>query len=365
MKISSIYTQSVGPLADGVIKLEDDWSNKIEPQILFTGNNGCGKSTLLRGIAMLWEAFGYWLDFSQPLPTANKTRKWLERWGGLAVIFDDVFFPPNSPITLGLFYGSENFFQDMLQKYPHIMWIGELSEPKKKNRLNISWQGRNKESITDYFDLFRITRAQTVLNTLSSELKLSAPNIVYLDAEARKWINPTATRKSLYPDDLNQAWLSNYIVSNDWDGQIETSLFNLKATMPENYPKMIENLNHFFSNKKIESEIHPGVRQQIILSNGKQHTFDELSSGEHQILIMLFTIQRWLKQGGIVLIDEPDLHLHPSIIAPLLAAIENIVSDKKGQLILTSHSTEVWQRYENFGLRIDLTLNNGAVDVEN
>ena len=29
MRISSIYTQSVGPLADGVVKLEDDWSNEI------------------------------------------------------------------------------------------------------------------------------------------------------------------------------------------------------------------------------------------------------------------------------------------------------------------------------------------------
>nr|WP_255262679.1 AAA family ATPase [Proteus mirabilis] len=102
-----------------------------------------------------------------------------------------------------------------------------------------------------------------------------------------------------------------------------------------------------------------------MLSNGRQHTFDELSSGEHQILIMLFTIQRWLKPGGIVLIDEPDLHLHPSVIAPLLAAIENIVTNKKGQLILTSHSTEVWQRYEKFGSRIDLTLLKGSVNVEN
>lgn len=62
MRISSIYTQSVGPLADGVIKLEDDWSNEIEAQVLFTGNNDCGKSTLLRGIAILWEALGIWLS---------------------------------------------------------------------------------------------------------------------------------------------------------------------------------------------------------------------------------------------------------------------------------------------------------------
>lgn len=43
---------------------------------------------------------------------------------------------------------------------------------------------------------------------------------------------------------------------------------------------------------------------------------------------MLFTVQRWLQPGGVVLIDEPDLHLHPSLISPLLASIENIVAVK-------------------------------------
>ncbi|MEX5486364.1 hypothetical protein IC611_14280 [Proteus mirabilis] len=79
--------------------------------------------------------------------------------------------------------------------------------------------------------------------------ELSIPNIVYLDAEARKWVNPTATRKSLYPDDLNQAWLATYTVTNDWNGQIETSLFNLKATLPNEYPNMIKSLNYFFQIK--------------------------------------------------------------------------------------------------------------------
>lgn len=46
---------------------------------------------------------------------------------------------------------------------------------------------------------------------------------------------------------------------------------------------------------------------------------------------MLFTVQRWLQPGGVVLIDEPDLHLHPSLISPLLASIENIVAEN-GQL---------------------------------
>ncbi|WP_141008311.1 AAA family ATPase, partial [Shigella sp. FC1967] len=108
--------------------------------------------------------------------------------------------------------------------------------------------------------------------------------------------------------------------------------------------------------KVIVEEIQPGQRQQVKLANGDTHTLDEMSSGEHQVLIMLFMVQRWLQLGGVVLIDEPDLHLHPSLVQPLLATLENIIQKKKGQLILTSHATDVWQRYESLGLRYPLSI---------
>ena len=75
---------------------------------------------------------------------------------------------------------------------------------------------------------------------------------------------------------------------------------------------------------------------------------------------MLFMVQRWLQPGGVVLIDEPDLHLHPSLVSPLLATLENIIRGRSGQLIITSHATELWQRYDNLGLRINLNDRKGA-----
>ncbi|HAD0253745.1 TPA_asm: ATP-binding protein, partial [Salmonella enterica subsp. enterica serovar Typhimurium] len=188
------------------------------------------------------------------------------------------------------------------------------------------------------------------------------PNLVYLDAEARRWVRPQKDIGNLSPDDSSQAWLATYEVNDNWKGQLESSLFNMKATMPDEYPEMIVTLNQFFSGKHIEAEIHPGQRQRVLLDSGNNHSLDALSSGEHQVLIMLFTVQRWLQPGGVVLIDEPDLHLHPSLISPLLASIENIVARKNGQLVITSHATDIWQRYDNMGLRIDLT---DGKDAEN
>ena len=87
---------------------------------------------------------------------------------------------------------------------------------------------------------------------------------------------------------------------------------------------------------------------------GQYHGIDELSAGERQMLILIYTISRWLQPGGIVLIDEPERHLHPSLVRPLLASIEGIVRDNDGQLMITSHAVDIWQDYESQGLRIEM-----------
>ncbi len=69
--------------------------------------------------------------------------------------------------------------------------------------------------------------------------------------------SPAKDIGSLSPDDSTQARLATYEVNDNWKGQLESSLFNMKATMPGEYPEMIATLNQFFSGKRIEAEIHP------------------------------------------------------------------------------------------------------------
>ena len=94
------------------------------------------------------------------------------------------------------------------------------------------------------------------------------------------------------------------------------------------------------------------VRLKNGSGSGNTHGLDELSAGEHQVLIQLYLINRWLEKGGVALIDEPDLYLHPSLISSFLARLEKMVADRDGQLIITSHVPEVWSRYEALGRRI-------------
>lgn len=362
MKIVAIYTQSVGPLPDGEIRFENGWTGEIEPNVLITGPNGCGKSTLLRIVSLLWRAFGHWLGTGKELPVHDKSYTWF--WGrsiDCAVILEAFSQQPKNQI--GLFFGSEQFLTLLNEKYPNVCWIGETVTQT---------EGDTPETTVFTSSGTLFLPEESWWRTLSNQYQrlvlkgpapmFDMPNLVYLDAEARRWVRPTNNIGELSPDNLSQAWLATYEATDNWQGQLESSLFNMKATMPDEYPEIITTLNLYLTGKRIEVEIHPGQRQRVLLDSGQTHSLDVLSSGEHQVLIMLFTIQRWLQPGGVVLIDEPDLHLHPSLISPLLASIEHIVAKKKGQLIITSHATDIWQRYDNMGLRIDLTNSKDAED---
>jgi predicted ATPase len=124
------------------------------------------------------------------------------------------------------------------------------------------------------------------------------------------------------------------------------------------YHRVIRQLNTFLAGKEIESDIKPGENRLNVKlkgQRGQSHYLDELSAGEHQALILIFLLARWAEEGCVVLIDEPDLYLHPSLVTGMLSSLEKLVLEKKGQLLITSHMPEIWHRYEQNGKRIELS----------
>lgn len=348
MKIKSIHTKKAGPLGDINLSFVNDWSEELESQILFTGPNGCGKSTVLRAVATLWDAVGYWLDHRKVLPQKHTARVWLQQWDGIAIIIDSI--QPFYSQPVGIVFGNQSWLEKLQEENPDVTWIGEsvaqTGKPgKPKRRLHLpedeglqNWAEHRKKMILSYD-------------------KTEGPNVIYLDAEERRWVSPKRNLSEPQPDLLSQRWLTRYLVTEDWKGQLEASLITLKTTQLQTYHKVIRHLNDFLIGKEIDPDIKPGENRLLVkLKNqrGVSHSLDELSAGEHQVLILIYLLSRWMQPGGIVLIDEPDLYLHPSLVSSLLAALEQLVKEKEGQLIITSHSVDVWKRYENQGQRIQL-----------
>ncbi|HLP57755.1 MAG TPA: AAA family ATPase, partial [Candidatus Deferrimicrobium sp.] len=214
---------------------------------------------------------------------------------------------------------------------------------------NNALEDNNKHFLTNWAEEYK----SLILSGKDSK----TPNMIYLDAEDRRWVKAEKNIGKPVQEDMSKRWLYKYEASKTWDSQLEASLITLKTTYLHKFHEMVRLLNTFFKNKEIKADIHPGEnRLRITIKNKRNtwHTFDQLSAGEREMLVLIYSIGRWMEKGGVVLVDEPDLFLHPGIMPDAFSAIEKIVLERDGQLIVTSHFPEMWKRYENRAIRIKL-----------
>lgn len=355
MKIKTLQFNETGPLFDSRVDFTDDWSGDVASRVLFSGPNGCGKSTVLRTVAMLWDAAGHWLDHRDSLPRPvfprqRNTRDWLQRWGGVAMVLVDTGLALPTGQSLGLIFGDTDWCKACMAEQPEVLWLGESVVRHGKT------SNAKRELFIPQGEWLQILAESRKKMILSFD-KVDMPNVIFLDAEERRWVTARRNVGEHTAESPGRRWLPKYQASEDWNDQLEASLITLKTTQLHKYHEVIRLLNGFLSGKEIDPDMQPGEsRLRVKLKNkrGLSHGLDDLSAGEHQVLIMLYLLARWAEKGTVVLIDEPDLYLHPSLVGGLLSSLENLVKDLDGQLIITSHQPEIWQRYEASGKRIEL-----------
>ncbi|ORW04563.1 hypothetical protein AWC14_03000 [Mycobacterium kyorinense] len=82
-----------------------------------------------------------------------------------------------------------------------------------------------------------------------------------------------------------------------------------------------------------------GSNIHIELPTGQRHGLPELSSGEQEMLAMMFFVRRLSASGGVLCIDEPEQHLHPTLQAALFESMANLAD--RSQILVVSHSVNL------------------------
>lgn len=82
--------------------------------------------------------------------------------------------------------------------------------------------------------------------------------------------------------------------------------------------------------------------------DGEVLPFNALSSGEQEVIKMLFDVARKDIRHSVILVDEPELHLHPTLAFKLVEALKNI-GDHTNQFIFLTHSPDLISTYYSTG----------------
>lgn len=85
--------------------------------------------------------------------------------------------------------------------------------------------------------------------------------------------------------------------------------------------------------------IDPQTRQIRFDSTGLPLTFDQLSGGEREIAFLVGQIERFGLKRGLLLVDEPELHLNYDLLRAWIGFLKDSVEE--GQIWLATHSLEV------------------------
>ena len=85
--------------------------------------------------------------------------------------------------------------------------------------------------------------------------------------------------------------------------------------------------------------VNPQKREIHFDSTGTALTFDQLSGGEREIAFLVGQIERFSLRRGLLLVDEPELHLNYDLLRAWIGYLKSSVEN--GQIWLATHSLEV------------------------
>jgi len=112
----------------------------------------------------------------------------------------------------------------------------------------------------------------------------------------------------------------------------------------ESIRQVCKEINAVFGKLELESEIiglkKDGSRMPVFRNkSGKEFDITGLSSGEKQLFFRVMSLKMLEANNSIILVDEPEISLHPAWQQKILKVYENI--GKNNQVIVATHSPHI------------------------
>lgn len=294
MKIKSISIMKDKVLKDVGISFEN--YGKILDTIVIAGTNGSGKTTLLESIIK------YVNNIIDKEVNKNKVQWLFEEEKHNVIRIGAEYSKVNK-----FFYDDIRFFFDCLKGY----------ETKDSSKFYTLFRGKIVPKIIylpseikfekSEINTTKLKKDYKVINIVNNELIKSIPSYI-------------ASRIT-------------YVANNEED-----------LTMKQVRKKVSDEINGIFDILDIDVKLKGVSKDETstpIFTNSSGDEFDinGLSSGEKQLFLRTLAIKMLEPENSIILIDEPELSLHPKWQSKIVKVYERI--GKNNQIIIATHSPHI------------------------
>jgi energy-coupling factor transporter ATP-binding protein EcfA2 len=340
MYVNRLRLLNVKPLHRSIPDDEGALPEPARRRLVLQGANGSGKSTILETILTLWKFWGEWIEQGRgSAPPAEHVSHFLAKADLAAIELMDM--PESSgPLWIGI--GKRSEWRALRETHPRAFFAGLVVD-------GTAWKIElPPDSARPQPDDLLTLRYRSLAGSESF------PNVVYFPPEGRT-IRPPEKPRGEIIDATRFNWTAVY----DPAVSLDSVLLTLKALSPERFEECLRLVNLALDHRQ-KRITGFGPRGRLVVQGQTeagvsfQHPIEELSSGERQMLLLVGFLVAFLRPGGIVLLDEPDLHIHIAMVDQLLETVERVVQERNGQLIVASHSVRVWEWFARPEERLDL-----------
>ena len=208
--------------------------------------------------------------------------------------------------------------------------------------------------------LFTVTELEMIKKRklVLSDIKTNSPFLVYLPLESRfdmaTGINNTFMYQPRLAECVNQRFATN--IPSLIATRIQSEIFkDINKPPIETIQKVCDEINSIFEIMNLEVKLtglSADEKNEPVFENkyGKKFNIDKLSSGEKQLFVRALALKFLNANDCVILIDEPELSLHPEWQRKIVHVYENI--GKNNQVIIATHSPHVVGGVHSESLRI-------------
>ena len=320
MKIEKVHIKNIKGIKDLELSFKKD--NEILDVIVLAGVNGSGKTTILESIKDFFDNKS--IDFNDIEKSNVNLDIFFEEFEKEKIVPFINIDSPNNIYKVFHMLGSYNSYVKENKGLYHQL-TKEFENPPKIIYVpaNNSFEEVETETST-------LLRNYEFINVVNSELMEDIPSYI-------------ATRR-------------NYLATIEED-----------LTMKEITNKVVNEINSIFSILELDVKLKGFSKDEKTMpifenSAGEEFDINDLSSGEKQLFLRTLSIKILEPKNSIILIDEPELSLHPKWQQRIIEVYKKI--GENNQIIIATHSPHILGSVSNENIFILYRDEKGKIEAK-